>query len=66
MGFFGGRKTWDQLGKEYEKAVLAGDDRRVHRILKQKLKIAEEEDDFAKKLIVNAEWLSLKERLGID
>lgn len=66
MALSGRKKTWDQLCKEYEGAVLAGNDRRGHSILKQNLKIAEDENEMMKKLIVNSEWLSLKECLVMD
>lgn len=63
MGLFGRKKTWEQLCDEYQEAVLAGNDKRVLRILQEKLKIAEAEDDMMKKLIVNSEWLSLQQRM---
>ena len=66
MGLFGRKKTWDKLCEKYEQAVLAGNNRKVHKILKKKLKIAEAENDMMKKLVVNAEWLSLKQRLGVE
>lgn len=63
MGLFGRKKTWEQLCDEYQEAVLAGNDKKVLRILQEKLKIAEAEDDMMKKLIVNSEWLSLQQRM---
>ena len=66
MGLFGRKKTWDELCEDYERAVLAGDDKKVHKILQEKLKIAEAENDMMKKLVVNSEWLSLKQRLRMD
>ena len=59
-------KTWEELHEGYNKAVLAGDNNRVLSILKQKLEIAEKENDMMKKLIVNAEWLSLKQSVGLQ
>jgi len=59
-------KTRGELCEEYDKAVLAGDNNRVLSILKQKLEIAEKENDMMKKLIVNSEWLSLKQSVGLQ
>jgi len=65
MRLFGKRKTWDELCQEYDDAVLAGDHKRVHAILKQKLAIALAENDPMKRLVVNSEWLGLKQRIDM-
>lgn len=44
--------------EEHKQAVLAGDDKKVHWILKENLKIAEAKSDMMKKLVVNSEWFN--------
>jgi hypothetical protein len=60
------KKTWEELSKEYDQALLAGNHRKAHQILTKKIDIALDENDATKKLVVNAEWLYLKQWLDMD
>jgi len=57
MGLFKKKKSFDELMEEYSK-IYYSDFQKRFEILKEAAKIAKDDKE---KLIVNAEWLQLKE-----